>query len=177
MTSRLLLLLVAFFCAGLVPAQNSKKVQSLKKQQTTALQNIKNTNQQINKTQKTQLQALHLYKRAFGKRAFQNVILYRYRAPARARAALPAHARISLSAARRSAGGAPFFLPLHRSAAGLRPAAPPRRSSAGSERAFISACRRKHIRADARSALISEKEPLPEFRHTPNNANCELQQR
>ena len=59
MTSRLLLLLVAFFCAGLVPAQNSKKVQSLKKQQTTALQNIKNTNQQINKTQKTQLQALH----------------------------------------------------------------------------------------------------------------------
>lgn len=59
MTSRLLLLLVAFFCVGLVPAQNSKKVQSLKKQQTTALQNIKNTNQQINKTQKTQLQALH----------------------------------------------------------------------------------------------------------------------
>lgn len=59
MTSRLLLLLVAFFCAGLVPAQNSKKVQSLKKQQTTALQNIKNTNQQINKTQKTQLQALY----------------------------------------------------------------------------------------------------------------------
>lgn len=58
MTSRLLLL-VAFFCVGLVPAQNSKKVQSLKKQQTTALQNIKNTNQQINKTQKTQLQALH----------------------------------------------------------------------------------------------------------------------
>ena len=46
MTSRLLLLLVAFFCVGLVPAQNSKKVQSLKKQQTTALQNIKNTNQQ-----------------------------------------------------------------------------------------------------------------------------------
>ena len=59
MTSRLLLLLVAFFCVGLVPAQNSKKVHSLKKQQTTALQNIKNTNQQINKTQKTQLQALH----------------------------------------------------------------------------------------------------------------------
>lgn len=59
MTSRLLLLLVTFFCVGLVPAQNSKKVQSLKKQQTTALQNIKNTNQQINKTQKTQLQALH----------------------------------------------------------------------------------------------------------------------
>lgn len=59
MTSRLLLLLVAFFCVGLVPAQNSKKVQSLKKQQTTALQNIENTNQQINKTQKTQLQVLH----------------------------------------------------------------------------------------------------------------------
>lgn len=55
----LFFLFALLFCAGLSPAQNSKKVQSLKKQQTTALQNIKSTNRQIDKTQKTQLQALH----------------------------------------------------------------------------------------------------------------------
>ena len=55
----LFFLFALLFCVGLSPAQNSKKVQSLKKQQTTALQNIKSTNRQIDKTQKTQLQALH----------------------------------------------------------------------------------------------------------------------
>ena len=60
MTRGLLLFLVVLLCGvqGL-RAQSSSKVQSLKKQQSTALQNIKSTNQQIDKTQKTQLQALH----------------------------------------------------------------------------------------------------------------------
>ncbi len=46
-------------CTGILSAQNSKQVQTLKKQQSTAMQNIKSTNQQIGKTQKSQLQALH----------------------------------------------------------------------------------------------------------------------